>query len=197
MPDFLREFWDWYAAPWRRIDRKGFGVALLVVSVPSLLGLFVMAESAGGFVGPLLDIVAAMKGLGQGGDPLAALETAQGAMNGLSGDVAQPGGIAWWALVNNALLVGLFPVCRMRLRDMGYTGRQELGWAIAMNLSAVDGVIAAVAGEGVLPLAWLWTILNFGGYIWLSLAKGQPSLAVHQRMDYSKTNETKDTDGHD
>jgi uncharacterized membrane protein YhaH (DUF805 family) len=88
-------------------------------------------------------------------------------------------------VLNNVLLLGIFPLCRMRLRDMGYTGRAELGWAIVFHISVVDALIAAFVGEGVVPLGWLWTLLNFGGYIWLSSAKGKGSLAVSERMDYS------------
>ncbi len=186
MPDFLEDFFHWYLASWRRIDRKGFGIALLIVSVPSLLAVFFMAEGAGGFIGPILDILFALKGIGNGSDAMGALETAQGAIASLSGSGAEPGGIAWMAVLNNVLLLALFPLCRMRLRDMGYTGRQELGWAIAFNVSVVNALIAAFVGEGVIPLSWLWTLLNFGGYIWLSSAKGKAGLAVSERMDYSK-----------
>lgn len=185
MPDFLQDFLEWYLAPWRRIDRKGFGIALLIVSVPSLLAVFTLAEGAGGFIGPMLDVVGALKGIGDGGDAMGALETVQNSMSGVSGGNAQ-GGIAWMAVVNNLLLLGLFPVCRMRLRDMGLSGRQELGWAIVLNISVVDALAAAFVGEGVLPFGWLWTLLNFGGYLWLSMARGKGSLAVHARMDYSR-----------
>lgn len=184
MPDVLTTFLAWYLAPWRRLDRKGFGVALLVVSLPSLLGIFTMAEGAGGFIGPMMDIVMAIKGLSAGGDAMGALETAQHAMSGMTGGEAA-GGISWFALLNNLLLLGLFPLCRMRLRDMGYAGRQELGWALAMNVSVLDSLIKTVVGSGVLPLGWLWVLVNFGGYIWLSMAAGKPQLAVHERMDYS------------
>lgn len=192
MPDFLDDFFNWYLASWRRIDRKGFGLALLIVSVPSLLALFTMAEGAGGFIGPMLDVVGALKGVSAGGDASAALESAQNAMSSLNGGSAGPNGIAWMAVLNNVLLLALFPLCRMRLRDMGYTGRQELGWAIAFNISVVDALIAAFIGDGIMPFGWLWTLLNFGGYIWLSSAKGKGSLAVHERMDYSTSDTTGD-----
>ena len=191
MLDALRTFLDWYVTPWRRIDRTGFGIALLIVSLPSLIMAFAMARNVGGYVGPMLDILFALKGLGAGGDVGGALDTMNNAMGALERR-EKTAYFDWLGLVNNLLLLGLFPLCRMRLRDMGQTGRQELGWALAMNLSVVNGLIYNVLGVYVLPLGWVWTLLNFGGYMWLSAAKGTPRLAVNERMNYTTAERKQD-----
>ncbi len=184
MPELLQRFWAWYAAPWRTLNRKDFGIALAVVSLPSLVMAFFSLGGAGGFIGPALDMMAAVKGIGAG--DASGLE----ALSALGGGAAEEPGVNVMAVVNTLLLMAMFPLVRMRLRDMGHYGRQELGWAIAIHVALVNQLAEAVFGWAPVPMGWLWSVINFGGYVWLSMAKGKPRLAVNQRMDYSLAEKT-------
>ncbi len=139
-------FLDWYLAPWRRISRGGFATALTLVTLP---GLFVMifgwGGSAGHYLSPLLDMMA-------GGDPLVAL-------NGLmaAGTGAEPAfTVDWTGVMNSLLLLALVPLCRMRLRDMGWYGWQEMVLTAVFNVSVAGGLVECLTGYNPLPWALAW-----------------------------------------
>lgn len=163
----VQDFLGWYLAPWTRVDRKGFNTALLIASVPGLLLMFV---GFGDMTSSVLGGLGQLKDLGSGGDPMQMV-------NGLEGMLApQPAGnvpFDWSGLINGLCFVALIPFCRMRLRDMGWFGWQEVVWTVVLNASVVAGMVEVVTGRDVLPWGWLFGLLNFGGYLWLAMAKGK------------------------
>lgn len=199
MPEQLQAFLAWYLAPWRRIGRKEFAIALTVATVPGLILMVVgLGDSAGHFFGPLMNLA----NMGQGMDAavnsgdVAAL---QGHMNSMGnsfssfgnllggGQAEQAFHVDWSGAFNNVLLLALLPLTRMRLRDMGWFGKQELALTLAFNLSVFGSLVDSLTGWNPLPMASLFGILNFGGYMWLSMAKGKAYTAVSERTDYTRS----------
>lgn len=180
-------------APWRRIGRREFGIALAVVTLPGLLFMLIgWGSGAGSWLEPLMGFMGAGQDVSQNfnnsGD-LANLQLglerlqsmATGAPN--SGPAVEAAaGFDWGGLLNGLLSLALIPLCRMRLRDMGWFGWQEMALIGAMYVDVVAGLGQVVTGVYLLPLGWLWGLLNFGGLAWLTFAKGQPRLAVHERI---------------
>lgn len=188
------EFLSWYLAPWRRMGRVEFGAFLAAVSVPGfLLMILGFADSVTGWLAPvagMLDIGKQMTSAANASmtDPAALQDVA----NQLTGDAFMPGMNAastaaaaahfdWPGLVNNVLLLALVPLCRMRLRDMGKTGKTELVWTVLLNVSPLIALLA-VFGVDFIPLGWAFGLLNFGGYIWLCMAASAPRVPAYERI---------------
>ncbi|RYG59077.1 MAG: hypothetical protein EON60_11520 [Alphaproteobacteria bacterium] len=178
--DAVLDFLNWYMAPWRRIGRKEYGIGLTLATLPGLfMMVFGWGSSAGSFLAPLQGLMSG------GGDPEAMLQGLQALQNG--GDAAAAGfTIDWSGVVNGLLLLALVPLGRMRLRDMGWFGWQEIVLTVAFNISVVGGLILALTGYDVVPMGMLWSIVNFVGYGWMTFAKGKPRADVHARTNYDK-----------
>lgn len=173
----VRGFLDWYLAPWRRIGRKDFGIALTLATLP---GLFIMmfgwGGSAGHYLGPVLDLMdgqsdpmATMQGLWGGGTPIApAFE------------------VDWTGALNSALLLAMIPLCRMRLRDMGWFGWKEVVPVVVFHVSVAEALVQSLTGYDVVPLGMAWGLATFAGYSWMTFAKGKARGDVHERTDYGK-----------
>jgi uncharacterized membrane protein YhaH (DUF805 family) len=176
------EFLSWYLAPWRRIGRRDFGIALLVATLPGLLLMFVgFGSSASHFMGPLMGLA----DVAQSGNPDELLKQAQALQAGMGTGAPETGfAVDWTGVLNNVLLLALLPLTRMRLRDMGWLGRKELIVAVVLNLSVANSLLVSLTGLSVLPLAWLFGVVNFVGYIWLSVAQGKAYVPPSGRTDY-------------
>lgn len=194
MPEFLEDFLSWYLAPWRRIDRKTFGIALTIATIP---GIIIMIAGWGSSGGSFLDPIMGLMGHGGGTDQQVTgamsnadlqltVEKMRGTLTGTGGAVAATKAVAfsidWSGILNGLCLLAMVPLGRMRLRDMGWFGWQENVLTVLFNLSVVEGLIQSMTGWDVLPYGNLWGFLNFAGYAWLSLAKGQHRTAVHENV---------------
>lgn len=177
----IGDFLSWYLAPWRRMGRGEFAMWLGFVSLPGIV-LMLMGLLEG--MGPLMDAaVGAMDIMhqAQGGDLSGALSGAQG-MQGEMLAEGTSGGFAWGDLINNLCLLVMFPLCRMRLRDMGRVWPRDLVWAVVINVSTVNG-IAGLFGVNLLPyVGWVFSMLGLGGYIWLCLAGSAARVAAYDRV---------------
>ena len=212
MPDNLQEFLSWYLAPWRRIGRKEFGIALTVATIPSIIIMFM---GFGSGIGGFLDPVMSLTGMGQqvgnmelenipqdraiGSEKLKEMGFAPQLENPLAPNqggnkpaVTKPAplepapskgwSIDWSGILNSLCLLAMIPLSRMRLRDMGWFGWQENFLTVVFNISVVGGLIQSVTGYDILPLGMMFGMLNFGGYAWLSIAKSQKREAVHEKV---------------
>lgn len=201
MPEFLEEFLSWYLAPWRRIDRKTFGIALTIATIP---GIIIMIAGFGGSGGSFLDPLMSVSGMGGGTDQQAISSmsnsdlqlqvekmrsqfTPDGAAAAKDAAAKAPVKAAAWkidwsGILNGLCLVAMIPLSRMRMRDMGWFGWQETFLTVVFNISVVEGLIQSISGYDVLPYGTLWGFLNFGGYAWLSIAKAQYREAVHEKV---------------
>lgn len=209
MPEQLQEFLAWYLAPWRRIGRKPFNIALFVATIPGLIFMVVgFGNSAGNFLEPLMNLTnisqpvgnmelehdAADRSIGteqlrqvgfapQMTSPLDKLK--KPAPTPVQQPVSRGWDIDWSGIFNSLCLLAMIPISRMRLRDMGYFGWQEVFLTVVFNVSVVEGLIQALSGwdiSGYLPLGSLWGFINFMGYAWLSMAKGKAREAVHEKV---------------
>lgn len=182
MHDFIDNFLAWYLAPWRRLGRKEFGLALALATLPGLLVMFAgLGNSAGSFFEPLMNLADMGRNIGNGSD-VSGLQSQWGGVQ--TEMLAAPGtvGVDWNGVLNGSCLLALVPLVRMRLRDMGWVGKTELAMTAAMNVSVLGGLVSSLTGYELLPLSMVWSALNFMGYAWLSFAKGRPRQAVHERV---------------
>lgn len=184
MPAFLESFLAWYLAPWRRIGRKEFGIALMLATVPGLLIMaFGLGSSAGSFIDPVMNVMDVGQQLSNSGGDLGSL---QGSLEKLQTSVTADSEVSeafdWSGLLNGLCLLAMVPLVRMRLRDMGWFGKQELVLTVVFNIAVVGGLMKSVTGLDLLPMGMLWSFWNFVGYGWLSFAKSKPRLAVHERV---------------
>lgn len=182
----FQEFLDWYLAPWRRIGRVEFGAFLAAVSVPGfILMIFGFADGLSGWLAPLAGLMDVGKQVSGGGEAgLDALQGLAGQLQaGSSGVSDTPAATPfdWSGLVNNLLLIMLIPLCRMRLRDMGKVGKKEWVMTALFNVGPVDAFLQ-VFGLDIVPLGWLFGLLNFGGYTWLCIAASAPRVPAHERV---------------
>jgi hypothetical protein len=187
----LNDFFTWYLAPWRRINRLQFGVILTLVTVPGLIMSFIgIGNMASGFLGPLTGALGAGQGLqnavssGNLGD----IQQSLGAINQLLPTTAghtvtqAPAGIPWGSLFNNLLLLAIVPLCRMRLRDMGWVGWKEIALTVIFNISVLNAVLENLFAVDLLPANTLFGMANFIGYAWLCFAKSKP----REEIDFTK-----------
>lgn len=185
MSPFIQEFLSWYLAPWRRLGRKEFGIALVVVALPGFILMVVgFGNSASHFLGPLLSIG------DMAGNPDEMLKQAQGMSDSLKGMMGtgpqgEPFHVDWSGILNNGLLLLLLPLTRMRLRDMGWFGPKELAMTVVLNLSVADSLLYSVCGVSILPWSTVFGLVNFVGYLWLSMAKGKAYVSPSERTDYT------------
>lgn len=224
MPDFFNEFLSWYLAPWRRIGRKEFGIALTVATIPGILFMLLgWGNSAGSFIEPLMNLTNLSQPVGNmelennpadreiGVDALKNVGFAPqvgftpkmnnpfAAQPKMAEPVPTPKdngvGFDWSGLINGLCLLAMIPLSRMRLRDMGWFGWQEMILTVLFNISVVEGLIQSLTGFDILPMGMLWSSLNFAGYAWLTFAKGKERAAVFERVpevweDCAKPDET-------
>jgi hypothetical protein len=170
MLDLLEDWWLAYSAPWRRLSRAQFGFYLGLFSVPGLLFWLVgMNDSIGGVLGP---VSSAFQGGAAGAtDPAALASVLQGILT--PAPTTSPGWHADWAdVINNALFLALTPAVAARLLDLGHTGTRR--WVL-VGLIQAGLVVALIGNFGLtLPLATLFTVMNFIGYFWLCAAPTKP-----------------------
>lgn len=189
----FQEFLDWYLAPWRRIGRVEFGAFLAAASVPGfLLMIFGFADSVSGWLAPLAGMLDIGKQMGDVTNAsLTDVTAMQHVASQLNGDAFMPSMNAaasapsaafdWPGVVNNVLLLALVPLCRMRLRDMGKTGKVEWALTALLNVAPLDALLN-VFGADIIPLGWAFGLLNFAGYTWLCIAASAPRVAAHERV---------------
>jgi uncharacterized membrane protein YhaH (DUF805 family) len=208
MPEFLQEFLAWYLAPWRRIGRKEFGIALTVATIPSIIIMFMgFGSGVGGFLDPIMQLSGVgqqvgnleletntadrsigseqLKGMGfapQLSNPLASKAAPAPVKHSVPAQPSFLGKIDWSGIINGLCLLAMVPLSRMRLRDMGWFGWQENFLTVVFNISVVEGLIQSISGFDLLPMGTMFGFLNFLGYAWLSLAKGKPREAVHEKV---------------
>lgn len=171
------------------MGRVEFGVFLAVASVPGMIFFFVGGvENASGWLAPVMGLMDAMhsaqSALGGGGGDLGALQQQlQQLQDGVGGGAAAPvvHHVDWGGLVNALLQLAMVPLCRMRLRDMGWTGWPEVVLTVLFNLTAVYGVVDALGAEG-LPFDTLLSVVSFLGFIWLCMKGSAPRVAPHERI---------------
>ncbi len=168
----------WYTAPWRTTGRKEFGIGLTLVTLPGLfLMVFGWGNTMGSYLAPVMGVLA------DGISPEALMQ----GMAALQSDAAPAGfTIDWTGVVNGLLLLALIPLVRMRLRDMGWFGWREVVLTAVLNVSVAAGVVYSLTGYDLLPLGFMWGVINFAGYAWLMLAKGKPRGRVQERTNYDK-----------
>ena len=187
MHEILENFLAWYLAPWRRIGRKEFGLALTLATVPSLIIMVLgWGSSAGSFIDPLMSLAGIGQQLSNGGGDMgslqASLEKLQAGATAVPAAKAVVASFDWSGLLNGLCLLAMIPIGRMRLRDMGWFGWQENVLTVIFNISVVEGLLQSLTGYDLLPWGTLWSLLNFAGYGWLTFAKSKPRLAVHERV---------------
>lgn len=185
----LEDFLHWYLSSWQRMDRKKFGLILTLATVPGMLIMVIgWGSSAGSFLEPLLGL------MGQGGQLTQAMnggdlsslnpDALQGMLSGLTSAPTAVAGahhaFDWSGLVNTLCLLACVPMCRMRLLDMGWQGRAQLLLVGLINLATLGDLVHVLTGFDVLPLGWVFSLLNFAGYMWLMLAKSKPQEAAAQ-----------------
>jgi uncharacterized membrane protein YhaH (DUF805 family) len=198
MAEFFQEFLSWYLAPWRRIGRGSFNIALVAVTVPGML-LMVLGwgSHAGNFLGPVMNIMdmghqmeamnSNVETQGNVADVQRRLESFKDSSMGnimgtASGKPADDKGVDWSGLLNALLLLGMVPMVAMRLRDMGKTGWVVWMWVVLFNVSVVDSLISSLLGFGIVPMGFLWGVVNFFGYGWLGTAKSKAYVPVHEKV---------------
>ncbi len=203
MPEMIQEFLSWYLAPWRRIGRKEFGIGLTVATLPGfLLILLGIGSGAGSFIAPLMDLTTLSQPVGNmelerhpvdvsvGTEQLKNVGFAPQIHNPFRSQPEvsaptvpeAPRAFDWSGLISGLCLLLIVPLVRMRLRDMGWFGWHEMVITGVMSVSVVGSVIQSLTGYDVIPLGMLWSSLNFMGYLWLTLAKSQPRVPVHERI---------------
>lgn len=176
----ISDFLAWYLAPWRRISRWEFGVALMVATVPGLLlSLIGLGNSVGSFIEPFMGLFSAGQSLQSavGNGDISSLSHSLGTFSALAMPAAPAPtshGIDWSSFINTVLLLATVPLCRMRLRDMGYKGHSEIALTGILNISVLNNLIVILTGWHLLPLETLFGVCNFAGYIWLCAAKSKP-----------------------
>ena len=174
--EYLAAVW----APWRRVNRTEFNLALLLLSLPGLLlSVFGGMDSAAGLFGTLGNLSNAMQGGGGVGD-LEAMHRMVSSLNSTVAGAAAPAATAVaaplniGALLGNVLLFLALPFVRGRLLDIGYGSRTAMVGALLIQLSVLDGVLAVFGGKGLLPLGWVFGLLTFVSYFYLSLKAAAP-----------------------
>ncbi len=173
----LAEYLSELLQPWRRVSRAEFGAALGVASVPGLVLMVTgFIEGGSGLLGPLATLAQ-----GGGGATSAQAATLENALTQLSTS-APVAAFEPTSLINPLVLLALTPFCRGRLNDMGYTPTPALALTAAIQLSTLNDLVSVFYTPGVLPMAWLFMLANFGGYIWLTLGKPAPRLARHEQV---------------
>jgi hypothetical protein len=166
-------------APWRRINRIEFALALSILSAPGviLMALGFMHSTSGVMSG-----FQALNHFAQGGE-IGSIETI---INHAKGAVAPAATAAPQvnlpALLNALCLLILYPFVRGRFLDMGYALRRATLLAVVVQISVLNDVLAAMvgAGNGPLPMAWAFGILTFVAYVGLTVA-GSRARKMHDR----------------
>jgi hypothetical protein len=158
-------------APWRRVGRAEFSLAVGVLSLPGLIMMLMGTLAAGAtWLGPLQPLLststpdaAALERL------LQQLQTSQLMLNHEAAI-----GLDIPAFFSAMCLLLATPFCRGRLLEMGYSPRVAVVMSLLMQLSVLNSAIAAVAGAGPLPYAAAFGLLTLVGYTWLAIRPGKP-----------------------
>ena len=151
------------------MDRKEFALALTIASLPGMLFWLI------GFGNTLAGIPGMVK-------HLSALNL-QNVMTLVDGPAkAAVFRIDWAGVVNNLCYLASVPACTMRLRDMGYLNKKAWVASAIINVYVVDCVVVSLTGHDVLPFSNLFMLLSYGGYGWLTFARGKPRVLPSERV---------------
>jgi hypothetical protein len=158
-------------APWRRVNRTEFVVALTLLTLPGLvMQVTGMMENASGWLNTLGQLRESVNAAQSGGPVI---------LSNLIGQVTDmahtPQAVAKTAnmpgLINAVCLLLLFPFIRGRLLDIGQSAKVATILTLLLQISVVNDAMAALAGstQGPLPLGLLFGVITVIGYTVLSL----------------------------
>lgn len=173
-------------APWRRINRLEFIIALTVLSAPGFLMMMLgMMDSLGGWMGSAQSMGQSLKAGGI--DHL--VNTVRGV--GAPADAPVKAMMDMPALINGLFMLLLYPFVRGRLLDRGLSLRVSTLLAVLIQLSVFNEVLAALVGaqRGPLPFGMAFGALTFVAYLALSFGASRARKAYdkgpsrHSQLD--------------
>jgi hypothetical protein len=163
-------------APWRRINRLEFIMALTVLSAPGLVMMMLgMMENMGGWIGGAQDMTHSIK---TGG-----VDHLVNSLRGVGVATAAPKAVMDLpALINGLFMLLLYPFVRGRLLDRGLSLRVATILAVVIQLSVLNDVLAALVGaaHGPIPFGMALSALTFIAYIALSFG-GSRARKAHDK----------------
>jgi hypothetical protein len=158
-------------APWRRVNRTEFVLALTLLTLPGLLMQVTgMMESASGWLNTLGQLRESFNAAQSGGPAM--LQTLGDQVSQIAG---APQAVAKTAnvpgLINAVCLLMLFPFIRGRLLDGGQSAKMATFFTLLLQVSVINDAMAALAGtgSGPLPYGFVFGLMTFMGYTVLSL----------------------------